>query len=404
MSVERFGQNAFDASGMLSRVGFSINQEGGISGGRPSFGVYRGNNEVQYHTFKRGFTDFDHHIKMVYPEMPALDTLIEGRIDQARKQGRNVVVIDLGGGIGNFTRQPLVEPSVLARSRKRLAGKSVDTQVRFYSVTDAPTEQDHLRVTSFSEANNPGIERITANEVNYSITSSQTLKKLLQGIGEHSADIIVASSFMQYLRPQVFERLLQDIVDTLEPGGRFMAFGYATLAGRFLSVDDGHAEENYPVVFEDPRNPEGQGVSNVALRAWGDELLTNGATSDEQLIEAIERIQEVMFSSDFYSQPQLGDFRGHISNLLNAGMRKGKTPRATFETLLKKILPDAEANIRIQAIKAEKDKIVDDLAERNAAVASIEHRRIPNEDQGLDAIVIKKHIEGKRKQKRDHTD
>lgn len=382
-----------------ARIGSTATQGAVLLDVTPTVAVYRGSGEVESHSFERGFATFEHHMNMVFPETRSLDAILEGQIDRARKRNDDVVVLDLGGGVGNFTREPLADEAILKRSRKRLGGQSVGTQVRFYSVTDAPTVEDHLRVTPFPEADKPGNEQLGAWEINYSITSSQTLKKLLESLGEQSADVIVASSFMQYLHPRVFEGLLEDVIDTLKPGGRFMAFGYATLPERVLSIDDHHVEESRPVVFKDPASPEESGITGDALREWGRSLLADVQVTDGQIIGAIDRLRGILFGCEYYGQAALGDFRGDIKRALQGQLRSGVAPRDLFNTLLQNILPQVEDSERIQEMKRVKDSIIDNLALKNMTVASVEHRRIPNQEQGLDAIVIKKRLAGNQKRK-----
>jgi len=399
MSLERFGQNRFDVRGVFPRIGFTVNNE--VSGRGPSFGTYRGNVEIPNHSLARNLTDFDYLIHIPFPEIKPIDTLVEGRIDQARKTGSNVVVVDLGGGIGNLPRQALGEQSVLRRTRNRLAGKSVNTQVRFYSVIDSPTEQDHMRRSSFSESDLPGNDQISAQMVNYSFTTSQRLRDLLPMLGENSASLILAGSFMTYLRPQVFELVLHDIVERLEPGGQFMAFDYASIAGKFLSIDDGYIEKDHAEVFKDPKVPDDPGISGDDLRAWGKVLLENTDTTDAQLREAIYGLHKIMLSSDIYLQPHWSKFPEKIRQSYIRDLRSGTSPKDLLRELLSEDLLAAEYNLRVERTEKKKNGIIDRLAGEYASAASIERRKVYRGEQAFDAIVIKKRIEGKRKSKRD---
>ncbi len=387
MSIERPAHPLVGAN--HERIGASALE--GIES--PAVGVYRGGSEIEHHSYERGFTDFEAHMGMVFPEVRSLDSFIEGRIDKARKTNSDVVVVDLGAGVGNFTRQSLVDPAVLARSRNRLAGRTCSSQLKFYSVTDTTAASNHLRKTQFAEASKPGNEQIAAHEVQYSVTSSQTIKKLLEGLEEQSSDLIVASSFMQYLRPQVFERALQDIVDVLKPGGSFMAFGYATVAGRYLSIDDGYLEIDGPVEFKDPTKTDDELITGDELRAWGTSLLNDAQTTPEQFKSAIDYLQTTMLSSDFYAQPVLGDFRGVIRKRMHDRLAQGESPENLFALVLHTLLPTVEDSERIQKMKEVKDQIIDDVARKNAAVAVVQRKRIPNMEQGLDGILIKKRVD-----------
>lgn len=399
MSIERFGQNPLDVRGVFPRINFTINRE--ILGGGPSFRTYRGETQEHHHSVERNLTDFDYFIHFPFPETRPIDAIITGRIDHARKAKRNVVVVELGGGVGNLPKQALSEQNVLQRTRKALAGKLVDTEVRFYSLIDSPTALDHMRRLDFPEANLPENDQIRAEMINYSITSSQRLRDLLPRLGENSASLILASSFMTYLQPQVFELVLRDIVECLEPGGQFMAFDYASIAGKFLSIDDGYAEEDHAEVFKDPKVPDDSGISGDYLRAWGRTLLENGDTTDDQITEAIFTLHKIMLSSDMYLQPHWAGFPEQIRQSYKAQLKGGTPPRVLFLELLDEELPAAEYNLRVERTEKEKNDILDRLAEEYADVASIEHKKAYHRDQAIDGIVIKKRLEGKRKAKRD---
>src|SRR4029078_5697231 len=127
---------------------------------------------------------------------PSFDVLVEGRIDPARKNGRDVVVFDLGAGDGNISRDFLSAPAFSYRTRRKLAGGTVSTRVRFYSVTDSPTAQDHFMVTPFTVSADHGNEQLDGHQVHYSITTSQSIPRLFDCLNVPSADLIVANSFL----------------------------------------------------------------------------------------------------------------------------------------------------------------------------------------------------------------
>jgi hypothetical protein len=209
--------------------------------------------------------------------------------------------------------------------------------------------------------------------------------------------MIVASAFMQYLQPQVFEKSLQDTVDTLKPGGLGMVFGYSAVAGRLLSVDDGYAAHDAPVTFTDPRKKDDPGMTGDAMREWATSLIQDEHTSSDQLQLAIIQARHMLLASDYFAQPELGDFRGDIRRNLQNRLADGKSPREVLGVLVDVMLPFAEDSQRIQDVKVTKDAIIDDLAQRNASVASIRRKRIADEAQGLDAVVIRKHPVAKSK-------
>lgn len=399
MGVERFGQNAFTGS-VLPRIEFSVQNEPGSSGG-PSFATYRGTNEIRFHGLGRNFTNFDASVRLVYPKMPPLDAIIGGQIDHARRAGGNVVVIDLGGGLGNFTRQALTNPNVLGRSRKALAGKSATTEVKFYSVNDSPTAHDHSVITQFTEADMPGNERLSAQEVNYSITTTQSFKKLLEALKESSANLVVASSFLMYLRPPLFKAVIQDIIDGLAPGGQMLAVAYAQIAGQHLSIDDGYAEEDYPVDFIDPAVPGGLVVSGDTLRSRGFALVADETATDRQLRAEIRRLQEIMVAAVPSSNPDCEFVQNQMRREHRAAFLDGAKPRPYLEKLLREKLPSSEDAVRIGTITDEKDAILEDLRKQNTEVATIDHHRVSAFKGGEEVIVIKKKIGGKRKKERE---
>jgi phospholipid N-methyltransferase len=233
--IERFGQGPLDSRG-LPKISFLTGTES-ASGG-PSVNVYRGvkPGEGGYdHAFSRGFTAFDVHMGELFPTLLPLDRFLDRRIDQAKQSNRDVILVDLGAGDGNLTRQALKEPEVMPFARRKLGRKGVTaTTLRFYSVTDATKPDEHLRRTPFTEADARGNERFGATEVKYSITSSQKIKKLMEELDVNSVDVVTASNFMSYLPLQVFEGVTEDVINLLPSGGEFRVFGYATFAGSRL--------------------------------------------------------------------------------------------------------------------------------------------------------------------------
>ncbi len=334
----------------------------------PMVNVYRGilpTDEGWEHSHSRGLSAFEHHMRYSFPTFPEIDITLRKSLERAKKSGRKqVIVVDLGAGYGNFTRDFLTSPSKSRRCRGLLRGQSMDSTLRFVSVTDAETEDDFLKETVFPESLTPENEMIQAVSIGYSITTSQSINKLFEHLDIDSVDLVVASNFMSYLRPPLFRAVIQDIIEKLEPKGKFIIYGYTRMAGSYLSIDDDYMEQDETVVFVDPADPTRQTFTRDELLTWGESIL-EGA-DDAAIIDALMRISEICFTSGVFGLKDEEEMRENIDIAIKRGKQKDMMKIAVD------VLPEVADLVRIKKMKERKDAILEELRDKYAGSATIE--------------------------------
>ncbi len=308
---------------------------------KPSIGVYNGiTPDMLANAYSRNVRDFEHNMsRRVFGEI-CVDSIITKQLRRAARKGRdNVVVVDLGGGDGEFTRQFLSDPTVSSQTRNRLRGK--DESVILYSITDAQKESDHLlrqpitpRIKRLAD---PIDEKMRGVQVNYSVTTRQPVADLLKELQVKGIDLAVASNFMSYLRVPVFKAVTEDVIGALRPGGQFLVFGYAGVTGEMLSSDDGDESAKKPIYFLRPTKEGNVQVSTEAIRHYCGVIQQDKTIPDSAVKDFISNVFSWFYATGVCSTVEEHKIRSKVEM-----RQQQERPRVLINSLLKGTLSRME--------------------------------------------------------------
>lgn len=177
------------------------------------------------------------------------DDLILQQLINAKQSGNSIVtVLDIGtswegGLLLDCAKQfsSVLRPKDVPESKSFL-DKNPEMRLRILGFTDASRVEHFLDAESvlpstwnIRQKPNPQVE---ITRIGYSLTFNQSLSKFLdsQAISPWgSLNLVLSTQVLLYLHPRLMEMVLEDTVNALAPGGKFVGYGYSGKATTDIS-------------------------------------------------------------------------------------------------------------------------------------------------------------------------
>lgn len=208
--------------------------------------VYRGFTDP--YRFSRELSECEGYWNEFELKPGTFDQLLTQQLHLAIEQGRTTVnVLDLGSGSGALIKNVVNDRSDEEKQRiassRRILGGNPNLRVRIVGLTDARSGDEFLKREPILPASYslpiPTNDQISAENIYYSITRTQTLENFLSAVNLEQVDLLVSTAFFIYLEDiDVYKRTLLDAVQSLRSGG-----------GKLLVSD--YVSKTTPKIFDD---------------------------------------------------------------------------------------------------------------------------------------------------------
>lgn len=332
-----------------------------MSADRPQFataGIYRG--PTTEHTHNRNIDRCqrqwrEHGLPYRY------DDLILEQLRLASAQGRTEVNhVDIGSGDAGIFNEFLTDPGSMRKTAKFL-NTHPDLTIRLTGITDAPSTEaaytsKHLPSSRSSQ--------LTGENCFFSLTAAQRLSMFLTGQNLNGAvDLFTATSSLQYLGPNNFRHVVEDIIANLRGSGSVM------LGSAYSSLFPGMIFRGSDITLD---IPESNSADIPSLLRDRRKRFTTGAKT-RRSIGTFIRTMEVFKSQGIQIRPDLD------TQELQTIQDSGKP--FDFRSVAAKMnlaLEDAEAKLlghRAIYFRSAKWTVLDELTEKYCSQIALTYTR-----------------------------
>ncbi len=289
---------------------------GGGEARRDTFNVYKGLKDRDTH--QRGVEACE-QVWNKESTVGSLDDLLFSQVECAIQNGRtSLMVCDIGSGDG-YLFEDFLNNGELGTKTRELLTKHTNFKIDFIGLTDAESSEDIFQ-EKLIECKNEDIDnsQITARNVFYSLTATQTLDNFLKNLNVQNVDLFLSTWCLTYVGPKVFKQTLDAVDNYLRD-----RTGVAILAAYAEKEAPGfHKSANaMPHVVSIPDKIKQE--SPRARSLGGDSLRFFKRDADiEEEIRGLNEAEQLMLQLGVLSQEELRQNRNYYKRAIESGQSR----------------------------------------------------------------------------------